>query len=240
MPDAQDLPPDPEDLPSTLKRPTGPLRRPAAVLTDEVVMLDDLRDTDVDAIVTCCDDPEVARWLPLPSPYTATDARAFLASIQGLSEAGDSLAFAIRDAIDGAYLGTIGLHFARCRAGEAEIGYLVSPAVRGRGVARRAVRLLADWALRNYGCRRVELLVQPGNVASRRAAEGAAAAFEGTRRNGLALRSGTVTDAAVYALTSEDLSSRSLGFRHAAEHHCIRVRPRAQPPDRSRPMGACR
>ena len=199
--------PDAGDLPPILKRPTGPLRRPAAVLTDDVVMLDEPGDTDVDAIVACCDDREVARWLPLPSPYTAADARSFLASAQEAGESGDSLAFAIRDVTDGAYLGTIGLHFARCRAGEAEIGYIVGPRTRGKGVARRAVRLLADWALRTYGCRRVELLVQPGNVASCGAAEGAGAAFEGIRRNGLALRTGLVSDAAVYALTSRDVPS---------------------------------
>jgi RimJ/RimL family protein N-acetyltransferase len=193
--------------PAMLTRPSGPLRRPTAALTDGVVLLDELRDSDIDDLAACCDDPEAARWLPLPSPYTAADARSFLASGVQASEEGDSLESAIRNAADGAYLGTIGLHFARCRAGEAEIGYVVTPSARGRGVARRAVRLLADWALRTYGCRRVELLVQPGNLASRRAAEGAGAAFEGIRRNGLALRTGLVCDAAVYALTSQDFPS---------------------------------
>lgn len=193
--------------PAIVTRPAGPLRRPEAALTDGVVLLDELRDSDIDDLVTCCDDPEVARWLPLPSPYAEADAMAFLAFARESSETGGSLESAIRDATDGVYLGTIGLHFGRCRAGEAEIGYLVCPRGRGRGVARRAVRLLAGWALPTFGCRRIELLVHPDNVASRRAAQGSGAAFEGIRRNGLALRTGLVCDAAVYALTSQDFPS---------------------------------
>jgi RimJ/RimL family protein N-acetyltransferase len=42
---------------------------------------------------------------------------------------------------------------------------------RGRGVATRAVRLLSDWAVRELGLTRVEILVHEDNAPSLRVAE---------------------------------------------------------------------
>jgi RimJ/RimL family protein N-acetyltransferase len=140
-----------------------------------VVTLRPWREEDVPAIVAICDDPDVARFTRVPSPYTEQDARDFLAGTVV-----EELGFAIVSATDeDDVLGSIGIR----DAGEerADIGYLVRAPARGRGVASRALRLLSDWALGDDGgMGRVQLVTRPDNVASQRTAERA-----GFRREGL-------------------------------------------------------
>jgi [ribosomal protein S5]-alanine N-acetyltransferase len=129
----------------------------------------------VSAIVAICDDPEVARFTRVPSPYGEQDARDFLAGTVV-----EELGFAIVSADDeDDVLGSIGLR----DAGEdrVETGYLVGAHARGRGVAARALRLIADWALSEQGgMARIQLTTHPENAASQRTAERA-----GFRREGL-------------------------------------------------------
>jgi RimJ/RimL family protein N-acetyltransferase len=53
----------------------------------------------------------------------------------------------------------------------ATVAYSVFPAWRGRGVAPRAVRLVADWAIGDLGLRQLLLEANEANVASVRVAE---------------------------------------------------------------------
>jgi RimJ/RimL family protein N-acetyltransferase len=55
--------------------------------------------------------------------------------------------------------------------GYGEIGYWVVADARGRGVATRAVRLLADWARDELRLTHIDVLPHKDNVASRRVAE---------------------------------------------------------------------
>ena len=64
-----------------------------------------------------------------------------------------------------------------------EIGYVVAPAGRGRGIARRAVRLLTDWGLGELGLQRIELRIDPRNAASAAVAARCGYVHEGTLRN---------------------------------------------------------
>ena len=58
----------------------------------------------------------------------------------------------------------------------------MAAAVRGRGVASTATRLLSDFGFETLGLRRIELNAAVGNVASRRVAEKAGFEPEGVRR----------------------------------------------------------
>lgn len=61
-----------------------------------------------------------------------------------------------------------------------ELVYGVQPTVRGRGIAKRAARLAADWALEEGGFARVELRIGESHVVSRRVAERAGFTYEET------------------------------------------------------------
>lgn len=181
--------------------PPRPLRWPERPLTDGVVWLDRMSEVDVDDVVAAID-AEIQRWLPLPAPYGLDDAFAFLAWQEDMAERGATLTFALRGGPGGPLEGSIGLHF-RSGPGVAEIGYWVAPAARGRGWAAAATRLLARHAFAAYRPRRIELLVQVANAASRRTAEHAGATYEGVHRAGIEIR-GEPVDAAVYAFLPDD------------------------------------
>jgi ribosomal-protein-alanine N-acetyltransferase len=175
--------------------------RPAGPLSDGVVSLREWRESDVPAIVAICDDPEVARFTRVPSPYTEQDARDFLAG--RVMEAETS--FAIVSADDsGEVLGSMGLRDAG--EGRGEVGYLVAAPARGRGVATRALRLLSEWALREGGLARVQLYTRTDNPASQRVAQGAGFRREGVIRSHMLLR-GERHDAVIFGLVPEDLPS---------------------------------
>ena len=62
---------------------------------------------DLDALLGACQDPEIQRWTPLPSPYLPEHAELFVAAcalrwVQGLAS------FAIQNADESAFLGSIG------------------------------------------------------------------------------------------------------------------------------------
>ena len=169
-------------------------------MTDGVVSLREWLDDDVPAIVAICDDPEVARFTRVPSPYTERDAREFL---DGGVLKEMSFAIVVTDDEGEEVLGSIGLRDAG--EGRGELGYLVAAHARGRGVASRAVRLLAEWAVTEGGRARVQLYTHVDNPASQRTAEKA-----GFRREGVLLAymllKGERHDAVIFGMTPEDLA----------------------------------
>lgn len=127
-------------------------------------------------LVTALADPEVARFTGIPHPYTEQHAREFLA---GRAVQETSLAIVAADG--GGLLGGIGLRSVRRRCGELE--YWVRADARGRGLATRALRLVAAWAFAELGLVRLQLLTVPENTASQRAAQRAGFRREGVLRS---------------------------------------------------------
>ena len=66
---------------------------------------------------------------------------------------------------------------------ELELGYIVAPAARGRGIATAILRRLTEWAFTEADAIRAYLLIETGNVASRRVAERCGYVQEGLLRS---------------------------------------------------------
>ena len=134
-------------------------------------MLRPKRREDVDAITAAVQDPEIPRWTFVPSPYTRADAEAFLERSAEEEAAGTSINLLAVDAEDDRLLGSFSLMELDLEPGYGEIGYWVAAEARGRGVATRAVRLLADWAREELGLTKIDVLPHKDNAPSRRVAE---------------------------------------------------------------------
>jgi RimJ/RimL family protein N-acetyltransferase len=148
--------------------------------TDGVVTLRRWRSSDAADVARACDDPETARWLPVPVPYTVEDGQRYVDGIVPTQWADGAAAnVAVVDAVDGALLGAVGLTL---REGIGEVGYWTAPWARGRGVAGRAATLHAGWGFEVLGLPRVELLADVENLASQRVAERAGWQREGVAR----------------------------------------------------------
>ena len=91
-------------------------------------------------------------------------------------------AFAIVDEAD-AFLGLALAPQLDLEAATAELGYVVAPPARGRGVATEALRQLTAWAFSEQDMQRLELLISVENAASKRVAEHCGYVREGVLRS---------------------------------------------------------
>jgi len=147
------------DSPLTLA-PSSHLR-----LAGEGVHLREWSEEDLDALITVYDDPEIARWTPVASPFDAPAAHLYLAEAWAARAEGRKVQLAITT--DGVLpRGEVLLFRSNADARDVEIAYGVGAAHRGLGLASRAVRLLSAHAVRHTGARRVVLCIQEANTAS--------------------------------------------------------------------------
>jgi RimJ/RimL family protein N-acetyltransferase len=151
-------------------------------LTDGVVTLRAVTLDDLDLVVEACSDPETIAWTTIPTPYSRDDGLTWITKVTAETwAAGSELAFAIEaEHPDGVRrcAGSIGLRLQD--EGIGDIGYIVHPAVRGYGVARRAIALIADYAFNERGVEVLTWHAYVGNWASRRAAWANGFSLDGT------------------------------------------------------------
>jgi [ribosomal protein S5]-alanine N-acetyltransferase len=140
---------------------------------------------DLPRLVAAFADPEVARISAMSRfgepPYGDEEARAWLDRQQEARDAGRRLMLAIAEGER--LVGTIEVDLANAGMGRGELGYWVMADSRNRGVARRAIRALAAYAFAELNLARVEMLIEPHNPASCRAAEAAGFTREGLLRS---------------------------------------------------------
>jgi len=172
-------------------------------LRTDGIILRPWREDDALAVTAACQDPEIARWIPvIPSPYSEEDARGFLEQSRLSWDLGEAYGFAIVDEAN-ELLGAIAMRMLRFSVGH--IGYWVTSGARGRGVATNALNALCRWAVDDLGLKRLELMTDPGNVASQRVAEKAGFQREGILRSSLEYRDGRRRDSVLFSALPDEL-----------------------------------
>ena len=154
-------------------------------------------------------DPQLQRFMQVPSPYRLEDAAFFVeqACIAGW-DGGRRVEFVAEDAATAAPLGRVGLSLGE--PGVAEAGYWVDPRARNRGVATTAVRAVCRWAVTAAGIELIEWRCEAGNAASRRVAEKAGFLIEATLRK-RRVRHGVRADEWVGSLLRDEVLADSAG-----------------------------
>ncbi|MGC5016232.1 GNAT family N-acetyltransferase [Streptosporangium sp. DT93] len=134
-------------------------------LSDLGLHLREWADDDVPAMVDLFDEPQVARWTPLRSPFDADAAREYLTRARAARAADRGVQLAVTE--DGREpLGEV-LFFRRAgESGVAELAYAIGARHRGRRLAARAVEVMARYAATSLGTRGLVLRVDPANGAS--------------------------------------------------------------------------
>ncbi len=166
------------------------------------IRLELLSESHVDAVAELCRDPDVLRFTRVPDPPPPGFAQTWLARYESARAEGTREAFAIVGA-DGAFLGIALCPEIDREAREAELGYVTSPAARGRGIASEALRQLSDWAFDELGMLRLVLYISVENMASKRVAERAGYVREGVLRS-VHVKPGVREDTELWSRLSAD------------------------------------
>lgn len=131
-------------------------------LSGEGLVLRDWTRADLAVMPELFDHPDIAYWTPIVSPFDEAAARGRLERDRKMRAEGAAMLLAIT--VDGG--APLGEAMLRRVPDGVELGYAVGPAHRGRGLAGRAVRVLATYAFEQLGVRRVILELEAENAAS--------------------------------------------------------------------------
>ncbi|MGJ3508636.1 GNAT family N-acetyltransferase [Enemella sp. A6] len=165
-------------------------------LGDGVVTLRAPIEDDYPAIVEWARDPESIKWTTIPNPeggYSLADARHFVTEIVAEGwRSGHTLGWMITAEVDGRVrtCGQIDLRStAMLRPGKVtedpvigDVGFVIHPEARGRGLMSRALRLVVGHGFDELGLAAIRWEAMIGNEESWRVAAAAGFTFEGVRR----------------------------------------------------------
>jgi [ribosomal protein S5]-alanine N-acetyltransferase len=157
---------------------------------------------DLDAIERGIRDSEVIRWF---GRQDVSGQEVLEANRKRWNE-GTGATFSVSEAGDTAdrCIGHVWVNLADRRRGS--VGYWFLNEARGRGLATRSVRLLSEWALRDLGLARLQILTEPANQASQQVAERCGYQREGVLRS-YADIDGRTVDFVVFSLLPSDLGN---------------------------------
>jgi RimJ/RimL family protein N-acetyltransferase len=142
----------------------GRLPYPIA-LTGDGISLREWRDEDLADLVNLLDEPDIARWTPMPSPFDLEAGIAYLKRARQSRANGQRIQLAITLG-DDKPVGEVLLFGVDAGLREAELGYLVGADYRRRGLASAALWMLSGYARSALGLSRLLLRIDPANTAS--------------------------------------------------------------------------
>lgn len=148
---------------------------------------------------------EVSAWLSwCHEGYTADESAAWIEGTMEGRKRGEVFEWLIFERRSDRFLGGCSLRPIAPHTRVANCGYWLRTSESGRGFMTRAVRMVLDFGFKDLGLQRIEIVMQPENVASRRVAEKVGARYEGILRNRIPWPGGNV-DALGYAVIPSDL-----------------------------------
>jgi len=151
----------------------------------------------------------VGPWMPwCHAGYALDEAAAWVELCRKNWAEGVSCEFGIFGAASNEVWGGVGVNSINRVNNYANLGYWVRASRTGRGVATRAARLAAQFAFRELGLARIEIVILPDNAGSRAVAAKLGARYECIARNRHVVR-GQSLDAAVYSLVPADVPDES-------------------------------
>ncbi len=155
-----------------------PLQLPR--LTGHGVVLRAFDNPDAALVQAASSDPYITSITTVPSTPDPVEALAFIGRQRARLADGVGCSFAIATE-DELAVGQIGLW--PLPMGRASVGYWIGPRHRKHGLAVAALQTLTEWASGLPGLHRLELYVEPWNIASRRTAERVGFEQEGLMRS---------------------------------------------------------
>ena len=147
-------------------------------------------------------DPDLLRFTRIQVPPPPGFARQWVARYAKGREDGTAEAFAIVGGDDD-FLGLVLAPVIEPEARQGELGYVIAPHARGRGIATWALARITEWALGEAGLERVSLLISVDNPASKKVAQRNGYVLEGVLRS-LYFKQGRREDTELWSRLASD------------------------------------
>ncbi len=174
-------------------------------LTDGRVSLRDYGERDIpEILIAYQDDPDLHRRTGDERPPSGAELGSRAEREPAARAGGERATLTILEAGSDTCRGQLRVHTVDWDHARAELGIWVVPELRGRGLARGALRLAGQWLLGPCGLARLEMLTEPDNEPLIRAAEAAGFAREGILREYLRHRA-TRVDVVIMSLLPGDV-----------------------------------
>ncbi len=168
------------------------------------VRLRAFEDRDAEMVMDLATDSHVPKIGSLPFRATHQEALDYIVRQRGRLAEGKGFSFCVADRAEDTALGGIGLWLTSIEDGRVMGGYGVAPSARGRGAAAQALVALTAFAWTLPAVHRIELYIEPWNLASLRTAETAGFSREGLLRSHQEI-AGRRVDMLLYAVIRESL-----------------------------------
>ena len=161
---------------------------------------------DTQAIFDSCQDPLIPRFTAVPADYSMAHALDYVQRTDASLRTQRELPFVIEygNGDDKVFAGTISFHSLSVNNSVSELGYWMTSAMRGKGIATTAARMLTDYGFATIGFKRVEALVDTANVASTALLETAGYQREGLLKSKVTRDDGRQVDMYIYAALPEE------------------------------------
>lgn len=143
---------------------------------------------------------EYLTWSPHPDlEYT----KVYLKSLPHHYKTGSFYDWAIVLNGEEKMIGTCGFTRFDLANNSAEIGYVINPQYRGRGIAKEAATAVLEYGFSTLGLNRIEARYMAGNIASRRVMEKLGMSYEGVKRASLLVK-GSYRDVGTCAILKNE------------------------------------
>lgn len=157
------------------------------------------RSDDARRMADLADDPGIARFTTMPSPFTIEDARSFLDSLERKKGSEDFFVIALDDEL----IGMLAMADLAGTNHSVEIAFWMGAPYRGNGYVGEALDLLIAYLFEDLGIERVWAQSAVSNAAAHRLLENRGFVREGVMRSHMQVR-GVRHDVVIYGLLRED------------------------------------
>ena len=128
---------------------------------------------DTKCVISGAEDSYIPLTTSIPADCNEVGALDWIERQNKKIDEGTDLPLCITRASTNEALGMVGIFELNVESESARGGYWISPQHRGKGIVRKILKIVTPWAAEKLHLNVIELLIEPDNIASRKAAEAA-------------------------------------------------------------------
>lgn len=178
-------------------------------LTTRRLHLRRFRPDDVDGLHACFGDPEAMRFWNSPAAKSSAETARWVKALGDAKSPHTWLGWALAKKSSDRCIGMVNYHHREQRNRRLEIGYILAPALQGKGFMTEALQAMLAYCFADLNVHRVEAIIDPGNAASIRLATRLGFRLEGGPLRDYWRVGDTYRSTMMYSLLAGELASRA-------------------------------